>query len=424
MDKKVCIIGLGYVGLPLAILLASKGYPVLGFDRDKEKVDLIQKGISPIQDKYLKEELPKVIKNIKVSDNESIVSLADIIVICVPTPVDESNHPDLGPLISASEAISTNMKPGQIVSVESTIAPGTCRKVVKPILEKSKLICDKDFYLVHCPERIDPGNKTFFLKDLPRVIGSTSKEGLEKGREFYSSFLEKPLFLVSSIEVAEASKIVENTFRDINIAFVNELAKSFSIMGIDTFEVVRAASTKPFAFLPHYPGIGVGGHCISVDPYYLIDAGESAGFSYSFLKLAREINNSMPLYTVEKVVEGLNEIGKPVKGTKITVLGVAYKANVDDYRESPSLEIIKELKKRGANLIVYDPYIPKLSNTFSLDEALKTDCVILCTAHEEFKSINSKKLSECGVKLVIDGRNCFNSQDIINEGIIYKGIGK
>lgn len=424
MDRKICVIGLGYVGLPLAILLSEKGYTVFGFDTNLEKVNLIRKGISPINDEYLISTLPKVVNNLIVSDKDSIISLADVVVVCVPTPIDENHRPDLGPLISASKSISKNMREGQLISIESTIAPGTCRKIIQPILEESKLLCDKNFYMVHCPERFDLGNKTFSLKDLPRVLGSTSKEGLEKGGEFYSSFLEKPPFLGSSIEVAEASKIIENTFRDINIAFVNELAKSFGVIGIDTFEVIRAASTKPFAFLPHYPGIGVGGHCIGVDPYYLIDAGESVGYSHSFLKLARDINKSMPLYTVEKIAEGLNEVGKSINETKITILGVAYKPNVDDHRESPSLEIIKELKKRGARVLIYDPYLPQFSNTSSLDDALKTDCVVLCTAHDGFKEITPQKLVDSGVKVVVDGRNFFDKESILKAGMIYRGIGK
>lgn len=423
--KKVCVVGLGYVGLPLAVLLVTKGYDVLGSDIDERKVALVNKGISPIKDDYLEQELPLVKGNLHASLDERLMRDAEAVVVCVPTPIYEENHqPDLRPLISATESIARNARKGQLISIESTIAPGTCRTVVKPILESKGFVCDTDFFLCHCPERIDPGNRKYQLKDLPRVLGATSKDGLEKARAFYSSFIEAGIHPVSTIDAAEAAKIVENTFRDVNIAFVNELARSFAHLGIDVVEVIRAASTKPFGFLPHYPGAGVGGHCIGVDPYYLIEAGEAAGFSYDFLKLARKINNSMPLYTVERAVEGLNDLGLAIRGTTITVLGLAYKGNVDDMRESPALKVIDELKRRGAVLSVYDPYLPAKSTVASIDKALQASCLVLCTNHDEFVQLDAHRFKDAGVKVVIDGRNCLNKQALVDIGIIYKGIGR
>ncbi len=425
--KKACVIGLGYVGLPVAVRLAQAGYSVIGYDIDKRRVLLTNQGKSHIKDEYLSDELPRVKENVHASTDEHVIKDADFVIVCVPTPIDHRQQPDLAPLIHSSEAIARNMKENQLISIESTIAPGTCRGIVKPILEKNGFHCDKDFYLAHCPERIDPGNKQYKLADLPRVLGATSDGGLEKALAFYESFITAPITKVSTIETAEMIKITENTFRDVNIAFVNELACSIDTMGleIDIMEVIDGAATKPFGFKPHYPGTGVGGHCIAVDPWYLIQKGQDAGYPYHFLRLTREINDRMPLYTVNKVIEGLNDCSKAIKGTKITVLGVAYKKNIDDSRESPSHRVIKELYALGADMIVYDPFIPEKSTVGNLEAALQSECIVVCTDHDQFKLyIDAKKLKEAGVKVVIDGRNCLDKKSILASGIIYKGIGR
>ncbi|GAG58958.1 unnamed protein product [marine sediment metagenome] len=312
----------------------------------------------------------------------------------------------------------------QIVIIESTVAPRTCREIAKPILEQSGFKIGKDIYLAHCPERIDPENKKWTIEKISRVIGAISNKGLEKATIFYESIIDAPIIKLSSIEAAEAIKIVENTFRDINIAFVNELAKSFDKLEIDVLEVIEGASTKPFAFMPHYPGCGVGGHCISIDPYYLIEKAKSKGFEHRFLELARSINKSMPEYTILRTIEGLNEIGRSIKNTKITVLGISYKPNIDDMRESPSFEIISKLKKMGAELKIYDPYLKELSTVNSLEDALCSECIVLITAHNEFIKMNIEKLKQKGIKVIIDGRNCLDKNKIKNNGIIYKGIGR
>lgn len=309
--------------------------------------------------------------------------------------------------------------------LESTVSPGTTEEVVIPILEKSGLKAGEDFFIAHCPERIDPGNKKWDVRNIPRVIGGINQESTELAYELYRQIIDADVMKLSSLMNAEATKIVENTFRDVNIAFVNEMAKSFDKIGIDVKEVVDAAATKPFGFMAHYSGCGVGGHCIAVDPYYLIDKAEKKGFNHRFLKLAREINNSMPHYTVNKIAIGLNKIGKSVKNSSIAILGLAYKGGVDDTRESPAYQIIKELKEMGAKITVYDPYVINESTVKTLDEALyNKDSVVIVTDHPEFKKINAEKLKDNNVKVVIDGRNILDKKEIQNQEIVYEGIGR
>jgi len=424
LNKTVCVVGLGYVGLPLLCLSIEKGYKAYGFDIDKKKIELINKGISPIKDKFLEEKLKKLKGKIEATADSGVLKKSGIIIICVPTPIDSQYNPNLKPLQSAAETVSKELKKNDLVVIESTVFPGTTEEIVKPILEKSGLKAGKDFYLAYCPERVDPGNKKWTVENLPRVVGALSSEGLKQAAEFYRSITSSDVLELNSIKAAEATKIMENTFRDINIAFVNEMAKSFDKMGIDITEVIKGASTKPFAFMPHWPGCGVGGHCIKVDPYYLISRARENGFTHRFLNLAREINNSMPHYAVGKVVEGLNEIDKSVKDTKITVLGLAYKGGVDDMRESPALEIIDELRKLGADLKIFDPYIIDKSNVKNLDEALNSECIVIAADHPEFKALRPSKIKEKGIKIVIDGKNCLDKAGIKALGIVYKGIGR
>lgn len=419
--NNVSIIGLGYVGLTLALLASKKGYEVSGIDINENRVKLINSSKSPIKDEYI---LENIKYKINATTDFSVMNKSEIIIVCVPTPIRKNNIPDLEPLKSALNSISKNLNSGQLVIIESTVAPETCRDIAKPLLEQSGFRIGKDIYLAHCPERIDPGNKKWTIDKIPRVFGALSDEGGEKVLTFYKSIIDAPIKKLSSIEAAEVTKIVENTFRDINIAFVNELAKSFDKLEIDVLEVIEGASTKPFAFMPHYPGCGVGGHCISIDPYYLIEKSKSEGFEHKFLELARSINKSMPEYTIKRIIEGLNEVGRCIKDTKISVLGISYKPNIDDIRESPSIEIISKLKNMGAKLKIYDPYIKELSTVKNLEDAICSECIVLITAHNEFIKMNIKKLKKSGVKVIIDGRNCLNKDKIRNNGIIYKGIGR
>jgi UDP-N-acetyl-D-glucosamine dehydrogenase len=421
--KSVAVLGLGYVGLPLACLLAKKGYTVYGIDIDKHKVDPVNQGKSHIEDDILKQEVAEVKGKIIATTSDENLTKSDAVVICVPTPVDEKYNPDFGPVISATNSCLKHLHRGQLIILESTVSPGTCEEVMLPVLDKSGLKAGIDYDLSHCPERIDPGNKKYRIKNLPRVVGSLTPEGLKRTAEFYESFIEAPIAQLSSLKAAEAAKIIENSFRDVNIAFVNELAKSFDRMGIDILEVIRGASTK-FSFMPHYPGCGVGGHCISVDPYYLIERAKEVGFDHKFLRLAREINNSMPSYTVSKLIEALNDVGMSVRGTKITVLGVAYKQNVDDMRESPAFKVISGIKHLGADLKIYDPWLPNHSTVKTLDEALDCKALVICTAHDAFTALNPELLKRKGIKVIIDGRNCLDKDKVKNVGIIYKGIGR
>jgi nucleotide sugar dehydrogenase len=406
MVAKICVVGLGYVGLPVAELCVKKGFDVYGFDVDKKKIDSINKGVSTIMD-------VKSVIGIKANNDPSIIKKTDIIIVCVPTPVDNKYHPDLKPVISAINLIKDNMTKGALIIIESTINPGVTEEIIKPILEE-KFKDGKDYYLAHCPERVNPGDKKWNVENLPRVIGSTTITGLEKAYAFYSSILTSQVMKMSSVKTAEAVKIVENSFRDINIAFVNELAMSFDKIGIDTTEVIKGAATKPFAFMAHYPSCGVGGHCIPVDPYYLIEKAKEMGFTHHFLTLAREINNSMPSYTIKLISDELNKLNKSVKDTKIGILGVAYKGGVSDIRESPAIIIINQLKKMGAELRIYDPYVKEYTNS-NLNEVMECDCIVICTEHPEFKEFDYSK-----VKAVIDGKNCLDKSKIKN----YRGIGR
>lgn len=420
--KTVCVIGLGYVGLPLAVRSSEKGYPTYGFEMDAKKVALINKKKSPIREKFLEDNLPKF--PVLASTDEKIIQKADIVLICVPTPVDKNYYPDLRPVIGASETVTRNLKKGALVILESTVNPGVSEEIVAPIFEHAGFKIGKDVFIAHCPERIDPGNKTWNVTNLPRVVGSFDKKGLAIALDYYKDITTGEVRPMKSIRAAEAVKIVENSFRDINIAFVNELAKSFDKLGIDIKDVIEGASTK-FSFMPHFPGCGVGGHCIPVDPYYLIERAKASGFDHKFLRTAREINNSMPEYTVNLLQAALNEIKKPMKGTAVGVLGIAYKANIDDVRESPAIKVIELLKKHQANVLTYDPYIPEKSTEKTLAQILKkSEALILVTNHEEFLKIKPQLFKTNKIKVIIDGKNCLDKAAIKKLGILYKGIGR
>lgn len=422
-SEKVAVIGLGYVGLPIALLAAEKGYEVIGIDREKTKVSLINEGKSPIKDEYLEKEMKNT--QIHASTNINDIHNADIILVCVPTPVVNGIDPDLRPLKGAVKDVAENMKKGALVVIESTINPGVCDEVVVPMIE-SVGIRTGDYHIAHCPERINPGDPKWSVRNINRVVGSNSKEGLSRAVKFYESIIDAEIKPMKSLKEAEAVKIVENSFRDINIAFVNELAMSFHRMGINIENVIDGAATKPFAFMPHRPGVGVGGHCIPVDPYYLIEYARSFGFEHDFLNLARRINSKMPIFTVELMQDKLNEVGLPIKNTEIAMLGLAYKPNVDDDRESPAYEVQHLLEKNGAKVRAYDPYIPHNSTVNSLAGALKgAKAVLLATGHEEFKNITPKQFSDAGVKVIVDGRNIYREvkDQFEKQGIVYTGIG-
>ena len=421
--EKVCVVGMGYVGFPLAAVAAYKGYNVLGFDINRKKLALIEKGENIFGEKFLDPIMPKI--KIKTTTSPKKIHDCDIFVICVPTPVDEKYYPDLKPVKKASENIARNMKKGSLVIMESTVNPGVCENVVKPIFEKEGHKIGKDVHIVHCPERVDPGNPKWNVMNLPRVIGAMDKIGLQRAMKFYKNITDGEVFPMRSIREAEAVKIVENSFRDVNIAFVNELARSFDKMGIDVVDVIKGASTKPFAFMAHWPGCGVGGHCIPVDPYYMIERAKENDFDHVFLRKARAINNNMPYYTVELLKDTLNKIKKSIKGTKIGLLGISYKANIGDWRESPAHKIIAILKNNEADLEIFDPYVPDQSTVKNLDELLrKVEILVIATDHKEFVEISAEKLKKRGIKAIIDGRNCLDKDKLAKFGILHKGIGR
>ncbi|MEA1926150.1 MAG: nucleotide sugar dehydrogenase [Patescibacteria group bacterium] len=420
----VAIVGLGYVGLPLAIRCCECGYNVVGFDLDSKKIESIKKGKIPFKEKFV-EERKEFLGKITATDSPRRLKKADVVLICVPTPVDKQFYPNLEPLRSAVQTVIKNRKPSRLIIIESTINPGVCEEVIEPLFYGAGLKDGRDYFLAHCPERIDPGNKDWNLINIPRVVGSLSRKGLQRAVSFYNSIIDGEIHPMRSIREAEAVKVVENSFRDINIAFVNELAKSFDQMNIDVKDVIEGAATKPFAFMPHFPGRGVGGHCIPVDPYYLIEQAKKEGFDHHLLRVAREVNNNMPSYTVELLQDLLNEIKLPMKGIPIGVMGLSYKANIDDLRESPSLKIIKELEKKKAKIIKYDPFILKMSNVSSTRELLKkSKALILVTDHSEFLELDEAEFKKYGIKAVVDGMNCLNAGKIKRLGIKYHGIGR
>jgi nucleotide sugar dehydrogenase len=423
-QKTVVVVGLGYVGIPMALRSREVGYEVYGLDLDQSKLDAINQGKSPIEEAYVENLIVKF--PFTATNDATIIQKADIVLVCVPTPVDESYYPDLTPVIKASESIAANLKKGALVVLESTVNPGVSEEIIKPIFEATGYVVGQDVFLAHCPERVNPGDKKWNVSNLPRVVGSFDQTGLDIALAYYRTISSGEIRPMKSIREAEAVKIVENSFRDVNIAFVNELAQSFDALGIDIKDVILGAATKPFSFLAHYPSCGVGGHCIAVDPYYLIERAKKSGFDHKFLKIAREINNSMPEYTVEKLQDALNLVKLPMNGTTIGVLGLAYKANVDDTRESPAFEIIKHLKKHLATVETFDPHVLGKSTSQSLENILeKSQAVIVTTDHQEFKELLTPELlTKHNIKVIIDGKNCLDKDSFEAAGIIYRGIGR
>ncbi len=425
--QSIAVIGLGYVGLPLALLADKKGYKVYGIDTDRDKVGLLKKGKSPIDDVDLKEGLKRT--SVDFETDYRAVEKCSIIIVCVPTPVHKNLIPNLDHVKSVCKEISRfivkNKKP--LLILESTVNPGVSNEIVIPFIEKqARVTCGQDFLFAHCPERINPGDKKWNVFNIPRVVGGYDDESLKRATEFYKSILSAQVKPMGNLKEAEAVKIVENSFRDINIAFVNELALSFSRLGIDVTKVIDGAATKPFSFMAHYPGCGVGGHCIPVDPYYLIEYAKQNGFYHDFMTRARRVNTSMPHFTVEKVAEGLNESRRVLNGTKVAILGLAYKAEVDDTRESPSYKIIDNLRKSNALVETYDPFVLKESSAKSLKEAINgAKAVVLATGHSSFiNELTPQMLVENAVDVIVDGRNCLDKEAFVKAGINYKGIGR
>ena len=357
----VGVVGLGYVGLPLAVEKAKAGFKTIGFDVQQEKVDLVNQGHNYIGD-VVDDDLVELVnaKQLSATSDFSFVKDVDFIAICVPTPLDSHQQPDISYVKDSTIAISKHLKPGTMVVLESTTYPGTTEELIKPILEEgSGLKCGEDFYLGFSPERVDPGNKQFKTKNTPKVVGAIGKDATEVIAKMYREVLVGDVHEVSSPAVAEMEKILENTYRNINIGLVNELAILCDRMNISLWEVVDAAKTKPYGFQAFYPGPGLGGHCIPLDPYYLTWKAREFGFHTSMIEASMMINDKMPEYCVDRAAKVLNRAKKALNGSKVLVLGVAYKADIDDYRESPAIDAIEILQREGANVDFFDPYIPK-----------------------------------------------------------------
>ncbi len=410
---KVAVVGMGYVGLPLALEASKSGYKTTGFDIDPEKVEQLNSGISYVKD-ISSDELSVILTNynFSASSDLSLLSEFDVIIIAVPTPLNKSLVPDLSYIEAAGYAVAQNMRPGTLVSLESTTYPGTTEEVLLPILESTGLVEGVDFVLVHSPERVDPGNKKYSTKNTPKIIGGISEKSLYIAQNFYESIVES-VVLVSDTKTAELVKVYENVFRAVNVALSNELALLCDRMGINVWEVIEAANTKPFGIMKFLPGPGVGGHCIPLDPHYLEYKAREYHFNTRFITAAGEINRYMPRFVVEKVTRGLNELGIALSRSKILILGVSYKKDIDDYRESPALEIIKLLEQNQANVIYHDPFVCKItepdlkmcSTSLTVDLIQSVDIVVICTDHT---TINYSEIVE-NSKMILDTRNALGN---------------
>lgn len=415
-SARIGVIGLGYVGLPLIIEFALKGYPTVGFEVDTKKVESLNEGSSHIVD-VSSENVQKAIAAGKFAATTDFSQLkdCDVIIICVPTPLRKTKDPDMSYILAAGEEIKKYARRGQLVILESTTYPGTTDEILQPMLEEAGLALNEDFLLAFSPERVDPGNPQFQTHNITKVVGGVGEDSTEVSALLYAQIVDN-VHPVSSARVAEAAKLWENTFRAINIGMANEMAKVCSALNIDTWEVVRAAATKPFGFMAFYPGPGIGGHCIPLDPHYLSWKARQHGFDSQFITLAEQINSSMPKYVAGLVRDALNDNEKSVKGAKILILGVAYKKDIDDMRESPALSVIDLLRSRGADVVYHDAFVKEVTfdhaytigdgeplyNQELTDELLNSaDCVVICTEHS---GVDYQRVCELS-KVIVDTRN-------------------
>jgi UDP-N-acetyl-D-glucosamine dehydrogenase len=419
---RIGVIGLGYVGLPLIVEFGLKGFEGIGFEVDEKRTEDVNAGRSYIVD-VKSEDLRKCIDDgkLEATTDFSRLSECDVIMICVPTPLRKTKDPDMSYILSAGGEIAKYMRPGQLVILESTTYPGTTDEVLQPMLEEKGAKLDEDFLLAFSPERVDPGNPQFQTHNIPKVVGGVSEDSTAVSALLYRQIVNE-VHPVSSARVAEACKLWENTFRAINIGMANEMAKLCNTLGIDTWEVVKAAATKPFGFMPFYPGPGIGGHCIPLDPHYLSWKARQHGFDSQFISLAEQVNSGMPAYVVRMVATALNDNRKAVNGSKILILGVAYKKDIDDMRESPALSIIDLLRARGADISYHDPFVPEVTfdHAYTIgagdplyskelnDDLIKgSDCVIICTEHS---GVDYSRVCDLA-PLVVDTRNALSTEN-------------
>jgi UDP-N-acetyl-D-glucosamine dehydrogenase len=420
---RVAVLGMGYVGLPFATVFAEAGFEVTGIDPVVEKMAKLNSGESYIMD-VPTEQVKRLVKagKLKGTSDYSVLSTIDAVAICVPTPLRQTGDPDLSFIVSAAEGLAPYVHAGMVVVLESSTYPGTTRELVLPTLtEKSGLKVGEDIFVAFSPERVDPGREDWTTKNTPKVIGGITAKCTKVSSCWYSQALDK-VVPVSSTEVAEMAKLLENTFRMINIAFVNELALMCDRLGVDVWEVIDAAATKPFGFMKFTPGPGLGGHCIPIDPLYLSWKLRSLNYTARFIELASEINTNMPRFVISKVQDALNEAQKPIKGSKVLVLGAAYKPDIDDLRESPSIDVIRLLQQKGAKVSYHDPYIPhithddwKIDSITDLDRGIKeADCVVIVTNHTVYDF--PKILRDA--RLIVDTRNALGHAGLNNPKVV------
>lgn len=438
-DRKavLCIVGLGYVGLPTAVAFAKEGFPVIGADLSKRKVDLLNQGISPLADLDLDQDVAATHKSGHLKATTDVVAAcnqADVVLLIVPTPVDDAKQPDLSFVASASEAAAKGLRKGQLLILESTTYPGTTEDYVVRLAEKhSGLKAGKDFGVAYCPERYNPGDPQHTLANVYRVIGAVTPEWADVCAAMYGVLNGGKITRVRDMRTAEAAKVIENIQRDLNIALVNELALIFERLDIDVHEVLDAAATK-WNFVKYTPGPGVGGHCLPVDPYYLTWMAERLGYHPRVILAGRAVNDHMPEHTVGLVADALNELGRPIKGTPIAILGLSYKANTGDVRESPAEGVVRALQRRGADLRLCDPFIEtvEVEHHFalpnrSLQDALRgAHAVVLLTDHDDFRKLGVAKLKAAAGRnaALIDTRNVFAPAEVRKAGLLYRGIGR
>ncbi len=410
------VVGLGYVGLPLAVEKAKAGYNVIGFDIQSEKVEKINKGINYIGD-VVSEDLTDLVNKgkLKATNDPKLFKELDAIAICVPTPLDIYKQPNMSYVIDSINLIAQNISENTLIVLESTTYPGTTEEILKPVLEKSGFIIGENVFLAYSPERVDPGNKIYNTKNTPKVVGGITSNCTKIASALYKSILKSEIHEVSSPSIAEMEKILENTFRNINIALANEMSILCDKMNIDVWEVIEAASSKPYGFMPFYPGPGLGGHCIPIDPWYLTYKAREFNYHTKLIETAGEINDDMPMVVVNKIIEILNINNKSLKNSNILVLGLAYKKDIDDYRESPILRIMEILENKMSNLTIIDPYIEKYiykgkeryTEELKIEKIKDFDLVFIATNHSEF----DYQTIYDNAKVIFDTRNSYNKKE-------------
>jgi len=436
-NATVCVVGLGYVGVPLTVASAQAGFSVLGVDVDESKVEQINRGVCYVEDKYSEDLLPGLVSSGKIKAYTKLsdaVPGSDIAIVCVPTPLKKDRDPDLSFLKSVAKNLSGQLNDYKLIIVESTSYPGTTEEVFRPLLEHAGKSAGKDFALVYSPERIDYGNASFGVRSIPKVVGGVDGESTKLGAAFYSAILQAKVVAVSSPSVAEATKMLENVFRYVNIALVNELAVLHERLGVDFVEAVDAAATKPFGFMAHYPGPGVGGHCIPKDPFYLVYKAKKAGFPLKMVSAAEVLNNGMPKHTVERLLKTFRRMRKNPRKVKVALWGLAYKGGVNDTRRSPSVDLLKIFQRSGVKVVAYDPFVETIkvgsvhyaSAGSILDSVKGADAVLIATNHSAFRDVD---LSEVKAQmkpdpLLFDTRNLRTRKESEEAGFTYLATGR